>query len=633
MLRILREHATSWMLKGILILVAVTFISWGGYSLVRERKVDYAARVNGVEIGLKEYDESLQGAIKQYRDALGPSFSEKMVEELRLREKVLNDLIARILIHQEGKRLGIKVYDEELRGAIESDPRFQVEGRFDRRSYERYLRQERMSAEEYEWKQRDNLFLGKTVSLITLNGGKVSEAELLETYLFENERINLAFLKISPESFKGQVETNEIEIKEYYEKNQEEFRIPTFLQVQFLPFRFSDYEGKTQVTSDEVKKTYDRFKDRLTTPQKARVKEILVKINPEDSAQRIEEKRKKAEEILEKARKSKNFSSLAKQFSDSNTASQGGDLGWVERGTVEESIDRALFSLKAGDLSGMVTGRNGFHIFKVEEMVGEKTISLEEVKDQIVQALRKEKATREASRMADDAFYALFRSRDLEGFAREKHMPIRTTGFFKEGDEIPEIERNPAFYAAASSLKVGEISAVVSIPPNFYILKLLDKKESHIPSLEEMKGEARKKVIQTKSDEKARQVADELLNRIRTGKAIRDLAKEKGLHLDETGFFTRTAGIIPKIGPASESMAALSSLTMKNPYPKEPLRTKEGYFVVRLQAAEPADQTKFEGMKKDLEKRLIYQKQEELFRNWFEQLKASAEIEKNKDLH
>ena len=40
MLRVLRENAQSWMLRGILILVAVTFISWGGYSLIREKRQD-----------------------------------------------------------------------------------------------------------------------------------------------------------------------------------------------------------------------------------------------------------------------------------------------------------------------------------------------------------------------------------------------------------------------------------------------------------------------------------------------------------------------------------------------------------------------------------------------------------------
>jgi peptidyl-prolyl cis-trans isomerase D len=85
MLRILREHAQSWMLRGILILVAVTFISWGGYSLIRERGRAYAAKVNGTVIEMKDFSDAYQNVIKQYRDALGPAFSEKMIEGLRLK--------------------------------------------------------------------------------------------------------------------------------------------------------------------------------------------------------------------------------------------------------------------------------------------------------------------------------------------------------------------------------------------------------------------------------------------------------------------------------------------------------------------------------------------------------------------
>ena len=78
MLRIMREHASSWMLKGILIVVAVSFISWGGYSYFREKKVTYVAKVNSTTIEWREYNDAFQNAIKQYREALGPSFSEKM---------------------------------------------------------------------------------------------------------------------------------------------------------------------------------------------------------------------------------------------------------------------------------------------------------------------------------------------------------------------------------------------------------------------------------------------------------------------------------------------------------------------------------------------------------------------------
>ena len=631
MLRMLREHATSWMLRGILILVAVTFISWGGYSLIRERKPTYAAKVNGVEIDIKDYQDAFQGTIKQYRDALGPAFSEKMIGELRLREKVLDDLISRILILQEGTKLGLTIHDEELQEAIESIPSFQVNGQFDPRLYERFLRLNRMSAEDFERMQRESYLLSKVVNLIKMNGGKVSEEEMLETYLFENEQINLTFLKIVPESFKGQINVNEVEIKDYYQKHQEEFRVPTSVQIQYVSFRPSDFEGKIQVSSDEIKRYYDLKKEQFKTPKKVKAREILIKVAAEDPSNKVEEKKKKADEMVEKAKKTKDFGALAKQYSESNTASKGGDMGWVQKGAVGEPLEGILFSMKAGEVSG-VKGKEGFYILKVEEVLEEKQKSIEEAKDKILETIKKEKTKGEASRKADDAFYTLFRSRDLENYAREKGIPIKTTGFFKEGDDISEIGKDPSFQSSAFSLKIGEISPVVSIPPNFYILKLLDKRESHIPPMEEAKEEVRRKVTGMKSEEKARQVAEDLLGQIQKGKAIKEIAKERGFQVEETGLFTRAGGVIPKIGPAREYMGSLASLTEKNPLPKEILQTKDGYFVVRLLTSEPADQSKFSSLKANLEKQLIYQKGDEFYRTWLQQLRAKAKIGINKDV-
>jgi len=245
MLRVLREHASSWMLKGILILVAVTFISWGGYSLIHEKKETYAAKVNGVTIEFKDYEDAFQGMIKQYQGIYDPTLLKKMVEELHLREKVLDELISHVLIFQEAKRLGFTISDEELRNAIESIPSFQENGRFDRRYYERFLTLNRMSSEDFEERQREGLLFAKVVNLIRLNGGNVSEEEIWETYFFENERINLEFIKVISEAFKNQINVNEVETKDYYQKHQEEFRVPPFYQIQYLIFRPSEFEEKS----------------------------------------------------------------------------------------------------------------------------------------------------------------------------------------------------------------------------------------------------------------------------------------------------------------------------------------------------------------------------------------------------
>jgi peptidyl-prolyl cis-trans isomerase D len=632
MLKVLRENASSWLIKGLLILVAVTFVSWGGSYLLREKKPSYAAMVNGTVIDLREYGDAYQTLIKQYRDALGPSFNDKMLAELKLKEKLLDDFINRILVVQDAKRLGLTVSDGELQDMIQAVPGFQDGGQFDPRLYERFLRSQRMSAEEFERLQRERILMGRIVNLVRQNAGKVSEQEIRDTFVLENERINLNFIKVSPGTFKGQVTFNDIELKDSYGKNQEDFRTPTFVQIQYLVFRPSDYEGKAQVSPEDIKRVYEIQKDRFKIPRQVKAREILIKVDPQDPSEKVDERRKKAEAILEKAKKAKEFGALAKQVSESNTAPKGGDLGWVQKGMVDQPSEAALFSLKAGETSGLVVTPSGFSIFRVEEVKEEKERSLEEVKEEILKSLKKEKGKAEASRKAEDAFYSFFRSRDIETYAREKDVTIKTTGFFKEGDDVPEIGRDPNFYASAFSLKVGEISSVLNVGPNSYILKLINKKESRIPPFEEVKEEVTRKAASKKSEEKARQVAEDLLKKIRGGKDIREVAREAGLSVEETGFFTRTAGVIPKIGPAKDSGPILAALTEKNPLPKEVLQTKDGNFIARLSATEPADQNKFGSVQKNLEKQLNSQKQEEFFQNWIAQLKSKATIDINQDV-
>jgi peptidyl-prolyl cis-trans isomerase D len=631
MLRVLRERKASWILKILLLGVAVSFVSWGGYSYFREKPQTYAAQVNGTSIDLKDYNERYQMTIQQYREALGPQFSEKMVETLRLRENVLDSMISQVLITQEGKRLGFEVSDEELRDAIQSIPGFQVEGRFDPQMYDRWLRLKRMTPDDFEHMYRDQLLLNKVSNLVRQNGGKVSEEELKNVYVFENEKINLAFLKITPDAFRGQATVNDVEARDYYDKHKEELKTPAFVKVQYLLFRPSDYEGKAEIAPEEAKRYYESQKDRFKIPKQVKAREILIKAGQDEAAEKVELKRKKAEEILAKAKTAKDFAALAKQVSEAETASKGGDLGWLVKGRLDPEADQAVFAMKAGEVSAVIRRPAGFSIFKVEEVREERERPFEEAKDQIAQLLKREKAKSEAARKADEAFYSVFRNRDLEKYAQEKGVPIKSTDFFKEGDDIADFGRNPSIYSSVFSLKLGEVSSVISAPPNFFILKLSEKRESRIPSFEEAKEEVTRRVAVLKADEKAKQAAEEVLNQARSGKGIKEIGKEKGYASDDTGLFNRAAAAIPKIGPASEYGTILASLTEKNPVPKEALKTKDGYFVVKLAGSEPADMTKFEPAKKDLERRVSSQKQEEFYRGWLDQLKAKSKININKD--
>lgn len=77
--------------------------------------------------------------------------------------------------------------------------------------------------------------------------------------------------------------------------------------------------------------------------------------------------RAKAEELVKRARAGEDFAKLAQEFSqDRGSKALGGDLGWFGRGEMLKPFEDAAFSLKAGEVSGVVETQFGYHVIKVE---------------------------------------------------------------------------------------------------------------------------------------------------------------------------------------------------------------------------------------------------------------------------
>ena len=78
------------------------------------------------------------------------------------------------------------------------------------------------------------------------------------------------------------------------------------------------------------------------------------------------------------------FAELAREYStDEETASNGGDLGAIERGQTVEPFDTALFALKTGEISPVVESPFGFHIVKAGQRQEGAITPFQQVRDQI----------------------------------------------------------------------------------------------------------------------------------------------------------------------------------------------------------------------------------------------------------
>lgn len=110
--------------------------------------------------------------------------------------------------------------------------------------------------------------------------------------------------------------------------------------------------------------------DLLDSYDEAKARHILIATRKPGGGKPLseEEARKKAELALAELKGGANFAELAKRESDDpGSASQGGDLGWFRRGRMVPEFDKAAFTLKPGETSGLVKTSYGYHVIQVED--------------------------------------------------------------------------------------------------------------------------------------------------------------------------------------------------------------------------------------------------------------------------
>jgi peptidyl-prolyl cis-trans isomerase D len=201
MLKYMRTHATSWIIKVGLSFIIVVFALYFGFGRMRGKQEGMVAEVNGQYVSRKDFNEAYQNLMAMYRNRFKGGLSEEMMRGLGLKQQALDGLINSILLYQEALRMNLRVSPEELKNHIQSIPAFQVNGKFHMERYRRILRANRIKSEDFEQEHEQHLLIDKLRNLILQHAGVVSEEEAREAYQLENEKVNLEFIKIGPASF------------------------------------------------------------------------------------------------------------------------------------------------------------------------------------------------------------------------------------------------------------------------------------------------------------------------------------------------------------------------------------------------------------------------------------------------
>jgi peptidyl-prolyl cis-trans isomerase SurA len=149
---------------------------------------------------------------------------------------------------------------------------------------------------------------------------------------------------------------------------------------------------RTGIAVDEAdaRAFYENHLKNYALPEEIRVRQLFLSVPKKATPDQIAEIKAKAQAAYERAKNGEDFIGLIRELSDGVTASQDGDLGFIQRGEAIPEIEKATQSLKPGEISPPFQAAGGFNIVRLEE-VRTPVKPYEKVKDEIMNALYQEK--------------------------------------------------------------------------------------------------------------------------------------------------------------------------------------------------------------------------------------------------
>jgi parvulin-like peptidyl-prolyl isomerase len=173
----------------------------------------------------------------------------------------------------------------------------------------------------------------------------------------------------------------------------DDFRKSAYKQVEAITMVDREVREKIQIPDSEIEAYYKNHPDEFTVAQeKYRLAQILIAVPEDAPAGKIAAAQKKADDVHAQAVKGKDFGELARQYSDDDSKTKGGELGEFNPGDLNDQIAAAVKQLKAGDITPPVHTRYGFHIVKIEEHQQPGEQPLAAARDQIRDKLITEQA-------------------------------------------------------------------------------------------------------------------------------------------------------------------------------------------------------------------------------------------------
>ena len=276
--------------------------------------------------------------------------------------------------------------------------------------------------------------------------------------------------------------------------------------------RQRDVLQRINVSPREIEQFIAKDKNRPSEANEYNLSHILIAVPQDPSTQQLEEAARRAEDVSRRARAGEDFAQLAIANSNSQTALEGGSLGWRRGPEIPTVLADLVVQLKAGETSEPLRTPSGYHIVRLNELRGEAAQGL-------VEQTQARHILLKPTEIQDDATVEqrlrAVRERILKGedFAGLAKTLSEDPGSASEGGDLGWTTPGtfvPEFDKALAALQQNEISQPFRSQFGWHIVQLLGRRQ--FDNTEEMR---RQRAFMQLRESKAEEEIELWLRRLR----------------------------------------------------------------------------------------------------------------------
>ncbi len=629
MLDRMRRHK-AW-LKWSLALVVLTFVVFYIPDFLTTSTgaapSEVLADVEGEPITVGTFNRRYQAQLTNYRNAYGGQMNDQLLKQLGIDKQILNQLVDEEAMVAESRKQGISVSDVEIRERILALPGFQENGKFvGEQRYRQILQFQNppLTTKDFEASMRRALQIEKLRTALT-GWMSVTDQDVAAEFRKRNEKVKLEVVPVTPAAFKSQVTVTDAELTPYFEKARDKYRIAEKRKIKYAVLNVDQVRQTITVPEAEVAAFYQQNLAQYQTPAQVRASHILFKLEGKDE----KAVQATAEDVLKRAKAGEDFAALAKQYSeDDSNNSNGGDLDYFGRGRMVAEFDAAAFAMTTGEISNLVKTSFGFHIIKVTDAKPDNTRPLAEVRKEIEEQLKWQKAQAEAERIAKSLEATTKTPADLEKMAKERGLTVIETGLFLADQPIGGLGPQPEMAQRVFATKEGEVTPALRVAAGWAFATVTGRQDAYVPALAEVKEKVRDDLSMEKAAELAKTRAAALAADLKAAKDFTAAAKRVGLEVKPTELIARGAAI-PDIGVSEAIDEAAFALPVGGV--SDAITTPTGTAIVRVAEKVGVTDAEIEAGKDQLRDELVNQRRDKFFGAYMQKAKLTLKINIRQD--